>query len=440
MGTINRRTFLGFGAAGVALGGMRGLPGLGGTAHAATPMAGDKKVLLIFLRGGNDGTNSVIPVSDPEYYAARPTLAIPSGQTLDLGNGWAAMHPSLAKLHELHELGEVASIQRVGYPDGNLSHFRGQRYIETAEPGANLADEGFVTRWANLEMSGSPLPAVSVSKEIQRMFKGSPAMPHIPSISAFTYGDDAAAAKLAGNAQSGLRAVYGLGSGALREHVNESCTAMLSTADLVTSLPTHSPPPEYYPTEESILDSQGLAADNWVSNYFGELRDAVRLLKFSQARVVGVEIPLWDHHGNQGGLTGDHPNHLHALAHGIRSVRLDTLSDIWNDLAIVVISEFGRTSAENGSAGTDHGKGGVAWVIGGNVRGGVYNCDSNTWPANNTLFTDGDKWLAHLIDYRTVLAEVFQSHLGTAPGNLDTIFPGWAGLSGSEYEYLDLFI
>ena len=445
MSGLSRRGFLGLGTMGLALSGLSRVPAAAALPAAFRPrQAGQKKLLIVFLRGGNDATNSVIPVGDPEYYSSsvRPTLAIPTSSVLDTGSSYAAFHPSLAKLKEVHDLGQVASIQRVGYPNSSLSHFAGQRYVETAVPGDNTFDEGWVTRWAAATpLSG--LGAVSVSPQLQRMFKGSPALPHIPDVSAFTLGGDAAASKLLGRDsssgnRSGLRAIWELaGQGDTRDLVNDAGAVAADVIEELDALPANDAPADYYPTDSATLAAEGLPQDSWATTHFANLRDAVYLLKYSSTTVCGVDMLNWDHHSAQGATVGQHADHLAVVAHGIRSARLDTLDTIWNDLVVVVLSEFGRTSNENGAKGTDHGRGGLMWVAGGGVQGGIYNCDSATWPANQTLFSADGKFVQHLTDYRTVLAEVFERQLGASPSDLAAMFPGWAGFSGPEYDYVN---
>src|SRR5687767_8070979 len=106
------------------------------------------KLLTIFLRGGNDGLNTVIPLHDPQYFAAgvRPTLRIAANQALPLGNGGAAFHPAMARALEVFQAGELAAVARVGYAGSSLSHFSSQRFLETALPGDETLDEGWVAR------------------------------------------------------------------------------------------------------------------------------------------------------------------------------------------------------------------------------------------------------------------------------------------------------
>ncbi|MFQ5655729.1 MAG: DUF1501 domain-containing protein, partial [Planctomycetota bacterium] len=122
-------------------------------------------------------------------------------------------------------------------------------------------------------------------------------------------------------------------------------------------------------------------------------------------------------------------------AHGMRSIWLDTELNIWPDTLVVTLSEFGRTSMENGSFGTDHAEASCMFAAGGQVIGGVYNCDAVSWP-QGSMFLVNNRYLSHLTDFRTVLAEVIDRFFN-ASTNLDAIIPGWSGLSGPTYNYLN---
>ena len=97
----------------------------------------------------------------------------------------------------------------------------------------------------------------------------------------------------------------------------------------------------------------------------------------------------------------------------------------WDDLIVVTMTEFGRTSKENGSAGTDHAESSVMFVGGGGVQGGVYNCDESTW-ADGDMFSKRDRYVARRTDFRSVFAEIFEGHFGDDPRQMDEIIPGYS--------------
>ncbi|MBI5432505.1 MAG: DUF1501 domain-containing protein [Planctomycetes bacterium] len=438
---FDRRSLLGWsGATALGLLGSLGAPApLFARARAAgTGGPGDRKLLTIFLRGGNDALNTIVPLHDADYLAptTRPTLALAPNQCLDLGNGAAAFHPALAKLKTVYDLGSVAAIQRVGYPAPTLSHFSGQQFVETAKPGDYAFREGWTARWAAQSApGGSALSAVSVSPQLMMQFSGAKVLPHVPSLAEYSTGGDPASVKLFGDATSGLFARYAAPTtGAHFDPLVHATGDALgaSLAELAT-LPAYTPLDGSFPTSLSELVSHGLPAADWALGFFSELRDAVHVLKHSAATIVGVEIPGFDTHAAQGTLAGPHADRLAVLAHALRALWYETELDLWPDLVCVVQSEFGRTSAENGSAGTDHGHAGAALVVGGPVQGGVHHCDPTSWPSGATLFETDGRYVEHSTDFRAVLAEILERHLLLTPPELDLVIPGWSSLAGPTF-------
>jgi uncharacterized protein (DUF1501 family) len=206
------------------------------------------------------------------------------------------------------------------------------------------------------------------------------------------------------------------------------------------SLPPYTLPAWAFPADFGELAAQGLPQRAWAIDFFARVRDALRLLEQTTCRVAGVELTEFDHHAGQGKLAGPHGERLAILAHALRSVRRVSLGGLWSDLVVLVQSEFGRTSRENGSGGTDHGRAGVMLVAGGRVRGGVTHCDPSSWPSGSTLFEIDQKYLAHRTDFRAVLAEILSLHLGASTPDLDLILPGWSSLSGPEFSSLGLLL
>jgi uncharacterized protein (DUF1501 family) len=177
--------------------------------------------------------------------------------------------------------------------------------------------------------------------------------------------------------------------------------------------------------------------DGRLQTFFRQVKNAVQLLKQTDCRVVGVELGSFDTHSNQGTLTGAHSENLRGLSRAFHSVCLDTLNNIWDDTIILAVSEFGRTSEENGSFGTDHAEASCVFCAGGAVNGGVYNCNPATWP-NGTMFsTSNGRYVAQLTSFLAVYAEIVDQHFGAASA-LSTVIPGWSGFTGSQYNYLNI--
>lgn len=440
---LDRRALLGWSAA--ALGAWCAPAPLFARAAAGGSGPSGRKLLTIFLRGGNDAVNTIVPLHDADYFApgTRPTLAFQPTECLDLGNGAAGFHPALLKLKTVYDAGFVAAIQRVGYPDPTLSHFSGQQFVETAKPGDYAFREGWTARWAeHCASSSTSLSAVSVSPQLMLQFSGARVLAHVPSLAQYRTGNDPASLKLFGDASSGLFARYAAApTGKPWDPLIHATGDVLgaSLAELA-AMPAYTPLAGSFPSSLPELAAQGLAGADWALDFFRELRDAVHVLKHSSATVVGIEMPGFDTHAAQGKTIGPHADRLAVLAHALRALWYETEFDLWPDLVCVVQSEFGRTSAENGSAGTDHGRAGAALVVGGPVRGGVYHCDAASWPSGATLFEAEGRYVEHSTDFRAILAEVLQRHLLLAPAELDLVIPGWSGLVGPTFQPLGLLV
>ena len=165
-------------------------------------------------------------------------------------------------------------------------------------------------------------------------------------------------------------------------------------------------------------------ADYDFGNFGEQLQRVAMLLKRTPVRVLGINLQGWDTHVNQGAVLGAQPKLLSDLAQGLRALFLD-LQEQWDDLLIVTLTEFGRTTLENASGGTDHGKACNLFVAGGAVRGGVYNCDASTWAPGDAL-GDNRRYLLHRTDFRAIFAEIFTRHFGDDPALLDRIIPGYS--------------
>ena len=444
---MDRRDFLKVSGAGLVAGSLS--PLLEGPLQAAMLGAPSKKMLVIFLRGGVDSVNMVIPNGDSEYNDLnRPTLFIPEEDSLDLDNDFARAHPALGALLDEVPSDDLAFLHRVAYENQSRSHFSSQQYWENATPGAPLLEEGWINRMigGSRDLSDLALPAASISTRLQVLFRGSQSIAHIQDLQRYQFGDDPVEAKFLGEAAtgsgngSGLLGVYGLraGAGAYDEKVQGMGLALAASLDEVSDLDPTTYEPEGGATYPSADDPGDFPGDGEAFAFFRQLKESVLLLKETECRVVGVELGDFDTHSGQAGQLD---RLLRILSHGLQSVYADTSSGgstLWDDLLVLTLSEFGRTSVENGSFGTDHGEAGCLIAAGGGVSGGVYNCDAETWDDGDLLSTPAalSRYVAHRTDYRAVLAEVIDRHFGEG-GILDDAIPGWDELTGDEFDYLD---
>lgn len=353
--------------------------------------ASDRDGLLvhIFLRGGADGLSLVAPTTDDTYRAQRPTLAVAppdeDGGGLDL-DGTFALHPALDGLHDLWEEGGVTVLHAVGTDDTSRSHFEAQDHLEHG--GARLAS-GWLGRHLQARGDTHPLAALAFGRTLPEALRGAPAVTVLDGL------DDLPRAP-EGGLRTGLARLYGSDPGP----VGVAGIRTLEALDTLESL-RDAPAPE------------GAFPD---APFGRHLRDLVTLVRADLGiRVACVDLGGWDTHFVQGALFAERAR---TLGDGLRALRT-ALGARWASTTVVVVSEFGRRIPENGSLGTDHGRGGAAFVLGGTVRGRRVITD---WPglAPGGVLDAYD--LPVTLDARAIYAEVLCGALGQP--DLDRVLPG----------------
>jgi uncharacterized protein (DUF1501 family) len=362
-------------------------------------------LVCIFLRGGADGMNIVVPHGDDEYYAHRPTIGVPrpddnnaDARAIDL-DGFFGFHPALEPLSAVYQAGHLALVHATGSPDESRSHFEAMALMER---GAALNDyTGWLARHlASLDTGNrSALRAVGVGDLLPASLTGSVTATALQSIA--EYHLDGREERI-GEMETLLQALYNRQDDMLALTADKTFAAIdiLSTIDLNNYQPKGRP----YPDEG-----------------FGQSMKTIAQLIRSD---VGVEVACvdlggWDTHVAQGSTGGSMANLMSTLSEGLAAFYEDIIDRI-NDVTVVVMSEFGRRLQENGGLGTDHGHGNMMMVIGGGINGGqVYS----RWPglAQEQLVGPGD--LAITTDYRDILGEIIRKRLNN-PG-LPDIFPNY---------------
>jgi len=403
---INRRVFIK--NSGIAMLGLSTLPSFLQRAVAATAMPNKKKLVVLFQRGAADGLNIVVPFAEPNYYRIRPSIAIPAPKqggeaaAIDL-DGFFGVHPSLAPLAKLFHNGELAIVHAAGSPDTTRSHFDAQDYMESGTPGVKATDDGWLNRTMQTlpEENATPFRAVALGPNLPRMLHGSAPAVALPDVKQFQVLAGGAGAQ---RIQGGFEAMYAQTvDTALRGTGTETFEAidMLKKAN----------PAQFQPEN---------GADYPKNKYGQSIQQVAQLLKAN----IGLEVAFldtggWDNHVNEGGVQGQLANLLRDLGQGLDAFHKD-MGDRMEDVVVVTMSEFGRTAHENGNRGTDHGHANCMFVMGGAVKGGkVYG----KWPglAPEHLYEGRD--LALTTDFRSVLGEVIQGHLGAK--DLKPVFPGF---------------
>jgi len=375
------------------------------TVEAAT--AGRRKILItIFQRGAVDGLNMVVPFGEREYYASRPSIAIPRPNdaqgAVDL-DGFFGLHPRLAPLKPLWDARQLAIVHASGSPDGTRSHFDAQDYMESGTPGVKSTQDGWLNRYlhAREHADATPFRAVALAASLPRTLQGVEPALAIGQIGQFGIRGGQATDMLQASFESEYAAAA---DKVLNRTGNEAFDAikMMKSAD----------PSKYQPENGA----------EYPRSAFGDaLRQIAQLVKADVGlEVAFAELGGWDTHVNQGNAVGQLAQRLDDFSRGLAALARD-LGDRMGDTIILTMSEFGRAVAENGNRGTDHGHGNAMFIIGGqNIKGGrVYG----RWPglAREQRYEGRD--LAVTTDFRAVFAEVIRAHLGVT--DTRSIFPGF---------------
>src|SRR4051794_9028871 len=368
--------------------------------YAADAPTRRKNILVaIFQRGAADGLNVVVPHAEKSYYGLRPTIAIPrpaAGQpdaALDL-DGFFGLHPALEPLQALYAGRHLAIVDAVGSPDPTRSHFDAQDYMESGTPGRKATRDGWMNRaLPKAEGKASPVRAVSLGPTLARSMAGKNPAISMQSIGGFRVQDAQAARQ--------FEDMY------VESKDPRLRAAARETFEAVSMLQAIERKP-YTPADGA----------KYPGGPFGQsMQQIAQLIKSD----VGVEMAFadirnWDHHVNE---PAQLTNRLAEFGEGLAAFWRD-MGDRMADIAVVTMSEFGRTARENGNRGTDHGHANCMFVMGGAVKGGkVYG----RWPGleKEQLYEGRD--LAVTTDFRDVLGELVSAHLGSP--SLDGVFPGY---------------
>lgn len=339
---MNRREFL------LAAAGAAALPALSFSGRLFAAPANSPRFLFVFLRGGYDCNNFLVPYSSDFYYESRPTLAIakPSANNpnavIPLDANWGLNPVVRDAIYPLWQKKQIAFIPFAGTDDLSRSHFETQDNIERGEPLNTSGNfrSGFLARLSS-QLTG--VPAIAFTNSLPLSFQG--ASKDIPNIS------------LKGN----TKANFDERQSAILAGMYKN-TPLASAAADGLSLRT---------TVSMDLQNEMTAASRGAPNASGFAQETQRIatLMRDQYRLGFVDVGGWDTHVNQGNVTGGLANNLRNLSDGLAAYAA-ALGKEWDNTVVVVVSEFGRTFRENGDRGTDHGHGTVHWVLGGKVNGG----------------------------------------------------------------------
>ena len=498
---ITRRSFLsnaGRAAFGLGLASLTTLPPFlrRALAEGAVGVNG-KKLLFIFLRGGNDGVNNILPIMDPSYLGTRPGIGIPKhptgdsfylntsgpgsvlgvdvgapGAALSLNNGFAGLNPAMADLVPLYNAGDLALIHRAGYRSLSRSHFDSEQYWEKGTDGttANRSVTDGIWYRTIIESGWNQshaLSGVSIQSNMPASMRGEQPMTNLSSIARYnTLGVHSASGSTNTDRVKMLNALDAANTQPYPKKDNRPLVHTLGT-QFRDTLDLFQDPlfasNAFFDTNgttslfpiNAASDQRGLGSGAY--GLMQNIKSCAQILANTDAVICGTQLDGFDTHTGQVTVgsphLGGHASLLRRLAwtyHALWRFFSNPAYNIqgrnlWNDTIIVTMSEFGRTSEENASMGTDHAEASVMYIGGGGVNGGVHGCDINpnpklggapNWAIGNGLKTgalySADTnvgYLRRTIDYRSVLGEIIRDHLGATQNQLNRIIPAYANES-----------
>ncbi len=395
---------------------------------AQSSKAADGRLVVVFLRGAYDGLSALVPYGDQTYYTLRPTIALPppdgSGQTTLALDATFGLHPALAPLMPLWKEGVLGVIPSAGSPDPTRSHFDAQHHWETGVPGKSSGTDGWMNTLAGMR-GGTPRStadgdasgdaravgtiALGVGEANPLILAGPIEVQLIPK------GQAATKQGALGNKRTreAIMKLYG-GQDALSRTFRTGAESRMETAQTLSDsmAPSGADSAQMLAANNGAGSAQGLVLD---AQHLGTLMRQNRHLKLGFLSAGG-----WDTHANQGSVTGQLANNLGNLAATLVQLRRDFSQP--GDV-VLVCSEFGRTTKENGTRGTDHGHGNALWLMGNSVRGGRWH---GAWDglAQGNLHEGRDLPVHH--DFRAVFAQVLRANQGLGAKELDRLFPGFS--------------
>lgn len=411
----SRRVFLKGSALALVTAGLGGVPTFIAKAAQSrklwSPYKRHKIMVCIFQRGAMDGLMAVTPFNDTYLQKARPSLfmsaAKASGKSLIDLDGRFGLHPLMSSFEPLFKEGRLAIVHGVGSPNTTRSHFDAQDYMESGTPFNKGTDSGWLNRAVGLlgHDGATPFQAVSLTSSLPRSFYGDNAAVAISNLEDFSI-------QLRGNnigantAAKSFEELYDKTSSSLLNKTGkESFEAMkiLKSADVKNYKPANG---ATYP----------------VSPLGNSLKQIAQLIKMD----VGTEIAFaecggWDTHYNQGTENGTFARNVADLSNSITAFWTD-LGQLQDDVEVMTMTEFGRTVHQNGSNGTDHGRGSCMFVLGNSINGGKVH---GKVPELSIENLEDRRDLPVTTDFRAVFDEVATAHLKIKDDG--KLFPDWKG-------------
>jgi uncharacterized protein (DUF1501 family) len=359
--------------------------------------ASKTRLLFVFMRGGYDATNLLVPISSQYYYQVRPNIAIPKPGTelnsaLPIDADWG-LHPALRdSVYPLFTAGQAAFVPFAGTEDLSRSHFETQDSIELGQPLDRTRDyrSGFLNRLA-ATLNADRASAISFTDQLPLVMQGSLQVPNTALRAIGKPSVDPRQARM-------IAAMYD--GTALSQQVRDGFDVRAEVMKEMIG--------EMDAANRNAITAKGFEL---------EARRIAKLMK-DKYNIGFVDVGGWDTHVGQGGATGYLAGRLDELGRGLAGFAQEMGPD-WKDTVVIVVSEFGRTFRENGNRGTDHGHGTVYWVLGGGVQGGKVRGEQIRLE-QSTLFQNRDYPV--LNEYRAMFGGLLSRMYGLDAGQVEKIF------------------
>lgn len=339
---------------------------------------GNKKIVIILLRGGADGLSMLVPYGDSNYKKHRPNISLDGKQILKINEHYG-FHPSLKSYMDSYEKNEIILIPNAGQLDNSRSHFQAQSVMEFGN-NKNTSVNGFLNRLVQITNNGN---SFSFTNGITDIFKGERTIKSLRLKEYYT--------NIGNNEFSKISNSY-----KQEEKLYDNFNQIVNTNNTINKL--------------VYLDP------SFQQKRFGEKVGI--MIREEKINIGFIDFNGWDTHAKQGTLNGKFHDLTRELDETIVDLK-DNLKDEWENTVVVVMSEFGRTIRENGGWGTDHGHGNLLTIMGGMVHQsnimGVNNLNIETAHEERDLNVD--------YDYREILGNILLNNFNFKKESIDFVFP-----------------
>lgn len=393
----------------------RALLGVGGTMAAWAYMprfaraadGRDPRLVTIVLRGALDGLSAVAPIGDPDYQALRASIALAKDgeNAVQMLDSFFGLHPAMPTFARLYRANQAMVVHAVATNYRERSHFDGQDVLESGQPGPGRVDSGWLNRALTALPKGERVAisgGLGVGTLSPLVIRGpAPVLGWAPQ----------AIQKADGDLASRVLDLYRHRDPMLGEALSKGLDTNRMASE--SGLSGDAARPRGGP--DSVEGMKQMAAGT-----------ARLLARDDGPRLAALAFDGWDTHANEGGATGRLATLLSGLDAAL-GIFETSMGPAWNQTAILVVTEFGRTARINGTVGTDHGTGTVAFLAGGAVKGGRIVTD---WPGLKTAQLYENRDLKPTTDLRAVAKGLLADHLGLSPAVLGTkVFPDSMGVT-----------